>query len=177
VLVWPWSSGVCTQIHPDHGWWSWPAMVTTLSFFEGCRPCPTPKRMGDVPCPHPRHRCRTRCSRIDRPTFFHFWQRILGSGALTADAKQADYFLLPASAGGHRCSCACRASPWGCGDCSTCCECCTCSQLHGAWVAGKQRWSDPCVCALRAHQAPPQPTPTAQPARHYRPGKEAARSN
>uniref|UniRef100_A0A7S3QY39 EGF-like domain-containing protein n=1 Tax=Dunaliella tertiolecta TaxID=3047 RepID=A0A7S3QY39_DUNTE len=34
-------------------------------------------------------------NRMDRPTFFYFLQRLLGSGALTADPEKADFFLLP----------------------------------------------------------------------------------
>lgn len=41
--------------------------------------------------------CRMKWKYVDRPTFFYFWQRLLGSGALTADPKQADFFMLPVS--------------------------------------------------------------------------------
>uniref|UniRef100_A0A7S3QYI9 Exostosin GT47 domain-containing protein n=1 Tax=Dunaliella tertiolecta TaxID=3047 RepID=A0A7S3QYI9_DUNTE len=32
---------------------------------------------------------------VDRPTFFFFLQRLLGSGSLTADPKKADFFFIP----------------------------------------------------------------------------------
>ncbi|KAF5839001.1 hypothetical protein DUNSADRAFT_1778 [Dunaliella salina] len=33
--------------------------------------------------------------RIDRPTFFFFWQRFLSSGARTANPDKADFFFIP----------------------------------------------------------------------------------
>lgn len=47
----------------------------------------------------PDHNTWLSIGRIDRPTFFYFWQRILGSGALTADASKADYFFIPVRLG------------------------------------------------------------------------------
>ena len=47
---------------------------------------------------YPFVRCHRRnFNNVDRPTFFYFLQRLLGSGARTADASKADYFFIPVS--------------------------------------------------------------------------------
>eukprot|EP00983_Pelagomonas_calceolata_P124659 1161130-Pelagomonas_calceolata.AAC.4 len=49
---------------------------------------------------HPKGQCpayifRVKRIRIDRPTFFYFWQRFLSSGTRTADPDKADLFFIP----------------------------------------------------------------------------------
>jgi hypothetical protein len=40
--------------------------------------------------------------RLDRPTHHLFWQRLLSSGALTADGNEADWFFIPIRCRGHQ---------------------------------------------------------------------------
>lgn len=155
--------------------------------LTGCSPClfdatllslppPTPSNPGSpcpVPCPtpltpqsfphHPLNTylqlcpCRLNYKRLDRPTHNLFWQRLLSSGARTADGDKADWWVLDALVWT-------RGLGWGLMGAVWCAHGALCGLLYSLWwavlcvhiVCGETHRVRACVvCAVLALRALP----------------------